>query len=90
MDEGEDEEEAHAVHKPERMYHPQSQVAVEVFNRTVQNYLYWTKHMKEDNFMLEDSILNFLLYYNNRVNTTTRYSPYDIMKKRSDENKLRK
>ena len=42
--------------------------------------------MNEDEFILEDSILDFLLYYNNRVHTTTRYSPYNIMEKRSDEN----
>ena len=42
--------------------------------------------MNEDEFILEDSILNFLLYYNNRVHATTRYSPYDIMEKRSDKN----
>ena len=71
-------------------YHPQSQGAVEAFNRTVQNYLYLAKDMNEDEFILEDSILDFLLYYNNRVHTTTRYSPYDIMEKRSDEKTMKK
>ena len=47
-------------------YHPQSQRAVEAFNRTVQNYLYLVKDMNEDEFIPEDSILNLLLYYNNR------------------------
>ena len=67
------------------LYNPQSQGAVEAFNRTVQNYLYLAKDMNEDEFMLEDSILDFLLYFNNRVHSTTRYSPYDIMQKRSEE-----
>ena len=66
-------------------YYPQSQGAVEAFNRTVPNYLYLAKDMNEDEFILEESILDFLLYYNNRVHKTTRYSPYDIMKKRSDK-----
>ena len=46
--------------------------------------------MNEDEFILEDSILDFLLYYNNKVHTTTRYSPYDIMGKRSDEKTMKK
>ena len=46
--------------------------------------------MSEDQFILEDSILDFLLYYNNRVHTTTRYSPYDIMEKRNDEKAIKK
>ena len=71
-------------------YHPQSQGAVEAFNRTVQNYLYLAKDMNEDEFILEDSILDFLLYYNKRVHTTTRYSPYDIMEKKSDEKTMKK
>ena len=40
-------------------YHPQSQGAVEAFNRTVQNYLYLVKVMNGDEFILEDSILDF-------------------------------
>ena len=71
-------------------YHLQSQGAVEAFNRTVQNYLYLAKDMNEDEFILEDSIRDFLLYYNNRVHTTTRYSPYGIMEKRSDEKTMNK
>ena len=71
-------------------YHPQIQGAVEAFNRTVQNYLYLAKDMKEDEFILEDSILDFLLYYNNRVHSTTRYSPYDIIEIRSDEKTMKK
>ena len=71
-------------------YHPQSQGAVEAFNRTIQNYLYLAKDMNEHKFILEDSILDFLLYYNNRVHTTIRYSPYDIMEKGSDENTMKK
>ena len=66
-------------------YHPQSQGAVEAFNRTVQNFLYLAKDMNGDNFELEDSIIDFLLHYNNRVHSTTKFSPYEIMEKRSEK-----
>ena len=68
-------------------YH-QSQVAVEdliELYRTVQNYLYLAKDINEKEFIIEDLILDFLLYNNKSVHTTTRYSPYDIMEKKSNE-----
>ena len=34
-------------------YHPQSQGAVEAFNKIIQNFLYLAKDMNEDNFDLE-------------------------------------
>ena len=37
-------------------YHPQSQGAVEAFNKTIQNFLYLAKNMNEDNFDLEESV----------------------------------
>ena len=40
-------------------YHPQSQGAVEAFNKTIQNFLYLAKDMNEDNFDLEESVLTF-------------------------------
>ena len=46
--------------------------------------------MNKDEFILEDSIQDFLLYYNNRVHLTTRYSHNDIMEKRSDEKTMKK
>ena len=64
-------------------YYLQSQGAAEVFNRTVQNFLYLAKDMNGDNFELEDSIIDFLHHYNNRVHSTTKFSPYEIMEKRS-------
>ena len=45
-------------------YHPQSQGAVETFNKTIQNFIYLAKDMNEDNFDLEESVLDFLLHYN--------------------------
>ena len=70
-------------------YHPQSQGAVEAFNKTIQNFLYLAKDMNEDNFDLEDSVLDFLLHYNSRVHTTTKFTPYEIMENRFDQNILK-
>ena len=39
--------------------------------------------MNGNNFELEDSIIDFLLHYNSRVHYTTKFSPYEIMEKRS-------
>ena len=43
------------------LYHPQSQEAVEASNRTVQNDLYLSKEMNEDEFILEGFNLGFLV-----------------------------
>ena len=37
--------------------------------------------MNENNFEREDSIIDFLLHYNNRVHCTTKFSPYEIKKR---------
>ena len=37
------------------------------------------------NFELEDSIIDFLPYYNNRVHRTTKFFQYEIMEKRSEK-----
>ena len=36
------------------------------------------------NFELEDSIIDFLLHYNNRVLITTKFYLFEIMEKRSE------
>ena len=70
-------------------YHPQSQAAVEEFNKTIQIFLYLAKDMNEDNFDLAESVLEFLLHYNSRVHTTTKFTPYEIMENRFDQNILK-
>ena len=40
--------------------------------------------MNEDNFELEDSIIDFLLHYNNRVHSIIKFSSYEIIEKRSE------
>ena len=67
-------------------YHPQSQGTVGAFSKTIQNFLYLTKNMNEDNFDSEESVLDFLLHYNSRVHTTTKFTPYEIIENRFDKN----
>ena len=52
-------------------YNPQHQGDVDVYNRTVQDFLTLAKDQKIDSYNLEDSIANFLLYYNGRRHSTT-------------------
>ena len=47
-------------------YNPQHQGAVEAFNRTVQNFLTSAKDHQKDRYNLEESINDFLIYYNDR------------------------
>ena len=44
-----------------------------------------TKDANEEEFDPKDSILYFLLYNNNRMHTITKFSLYDIIKKRSNQ-----
>ena len=59
--------------------HPQSQGAIEAFNNTVQNFLILAKDNQKDQFNLEHSIADFLMYYNQRKHTTTKHSPIEIL-----------
>ena len=71
-------------------YHPQSQGAVEAFNKTILKFLYLAYDENNDTFELNRAITDFLLYYNGRKHTTTKYSPYEIMGKRFQETFLSK
>ena len=67
-------------------YHPQSQGAVKGFNRTIQNFLYLSKDMNLDEFNLKkNSVYDFCMYYNNRIHSTTRFKPQEVIEKRWDE-----
>ena len=60
-------------------YNPQHQAAVEAFNRTVQDFLTLARDHQGDSYNLEDSISDFLLYYNYRKHSTTKVAPYKAM-----------
>ena len=60
-------------------YHPQSQGSVESFNKYIQIFLVKSKDHLKDKFDLENSVYDFLLYYNKKKHSTTKYSPYDII-----------
>ena len=62
-----------------RPYNPRSQGSVEAFNRTIQNFLIRAKDMKGNNFNLEESVNEFILYYNQRKHSTHGYKPSYIM-----------
>ena len=60
-------------------YHPKSQGAVESFNKTIQKILEMAKYHQKNKFDLEDSVNDFLFYYNNRKHSTTQVAPYTVM-----------
>ena len=70
-------------------YHPQSQGAVEMFNRTEKNFLNLAKDIHEDKFDINDYIYDFCMHYNNRKHTTAKYRPQRIIESRWDK-ELRK
>ena len=66
-------------------YNPKSQGAVESFNKTIQKFLESAKYHKKEKFDLEDSVNDFLCYYNNKKHSTTQTSPYEEMKNMDDK-----
>ena len=55
------------------------QRAVEVFNRTVQNHFILSKDHKKKKYNLEESINDFLIYYNDREHSTSKVVPFRAM-----------
>ena len=51
----------------------------EAFNRTVRDFLTLARDHQGDSNNLEDSISDFLLYYNNRKHSATKVAPYKAM-----------
>ena len=64
--------------------HPQSQGAIEAFNKTVQNFIILAD-VQRDKFNLEHSIADFFMYYNERKHTTTKHSPIKIISNANNE-----
>ena len=65
-------------------YNLQHKNAVESFSRTVQNFLTLVKDHQKDDYSLDDSIYNFVLYYNDRFHSATEVAPYKTMMNASD------
>ena len=53
-------------------YNPQHQGAVEAFNRTVQDFLTMAKDHQREKYNIEECLIDFLIYYNDRVHITTK------------------
>ena len=71
-------------------YHPQSQGAVESFNRTIQNFLYLAKDMQGSEFDLNDSVYDFIMHYNNRIHTSTKFKPQEVFQNIMNEDMKKK
>ena len=71
-------------------YNPQHQGAVKAFNRTVQDFLTLAKDYQKNYYSLDDSICDFLLYYNERLHSTTKVSPFKAMMNASDKELMEK
>ena len=58
-------------------YHSQSQGTLKAYNTTIQGFLY-QQRMHQKRFDLNDFINEFLVYYNERVHSTTWYATREI------------
>ena len=71
-------------------YHPQSQGAVESFSRTIQNFLYLAKDMQGSEFDLNDYVYDFIMHYNNRIHTSTKFKPQEVFQNIMNEDMKKK
>ena len=71
-------------------YNPQHQGAVEAFKRTTQDFLIPAKEHRKDYYRLNDSICDFLLYYNDRLHSNTKVAPSKVMMDGSDKELMEK
>ena len=71
-------------------YNPQHQGAVEAFNRTVQDFLTMAKDHQREKYNIEECLSDFLIYYNDRVHSTTKVAPYVAMMNVGDKELLKK
>ena len=71
-------------------YNPKSQGAVESFNKTIQKFLESAVYHQKKSFNLEDSVNEFLYYYNNRKHSTTNMSPFNVMRNMDNKEVIEK
>ena len=60
-------------------YNSHHQEAAETFNRTVQNFMTSSKDHQKDRYNLEESINDFLIYYNDREDLTLKVTPFRVI-----------
>ena len=73
-----------------RPYHPQSQGSVEAFNKYNQNALISAKDHNKDKFNLEEVLQDFLIYYNSKEHSTTKFKPFELIWSANNENLIQK
>ena len=61
-----------------RVYHPQSNRAVEAFHQSVRNYLLKELMIKKDKFNIEIAFEEFIIFHNNTTHSITKSKPIDI------------
>ena len=71
-------------------YNPQHQGAVEVFNRTVKDFLTVAKDHQRDKYNIEECLSDFHIYFNDRLHSTTKVAPYVAMVNVGDKELLKK
>ena len=70
-------------------YNPKSQGAVESFNKTIQRFFESAVYQKKS-FDLEDSVNEFLYYYNNRKHSTTNMNSFNVMRNMDNKEVIEK
>ena len=71
-------------------FNSQHQGVVEAFKRTVQDYFTLAKDHQKDDYNLDDSTCEFLLYYNDRLHSATKVTPFKTMMNASDKELMEK
>jgi hypothetical protein len=61
-----------------RVYHPQSNGAVEAVHKDVRKYLITEYNKKKKKFNIEISLEEFIIYHNNNIHSSTKRKPIDI------------
>ena len=61
-----------------RVYHPQSNGAVEAVHKAVRKYLITEYNKKKKKFNIEISLEEFIIYHNNNIHSSTKRKPIDI------------
>ena len=74
----------------ETPYNPQHQGDVEAFNQTVKDFLTMIKDHQKEKYNIEECLRNFLIYYNDRVHSTTKVDPYVAMMNIGEKELLKK